>query len=222
MSTTTLTGQQIADADLAGWAYLARGLQTRIRTKDFATGLAILTRIATAAEEMDHHPDLDLRYSRLDVRLSSHDADGVTDRDIRLAREISAIAHAAGGALECESVCRVELGLDSARGGAIAPFWAAVLGGKQSGGESGGESWPDVVDPYDVVPLIWFQQSEASVPAQRWHPDVWVDPTQVSPRIDAALAAGGSLVSDDAAPSFWVLADPDGNKVCLCTWQQRA
>lgn len=50
----------------------------------------------------------------------------------------------------------------------------------------------------------------------------WVEPAQVRPRIDAALAAGGSLVSDEAAPSFWVLADPEGNRVCLCTWQDRA
>jgi len=50
---------------------------------------------------------------------------------------------------------------------------------------------------------------------------VWVDPSQVQPRIDAALAAGGSLVSDEEAPSFWVLADPDGNRMCLCTWQDR-
>ena len=35
------------------------------------------------------------------------------------------------------------------------------------------------------------------------------------------VAAGGELVSDAEAPSFWVLADPDGNKVCLCTWQNR-
>ncbi|MFI1760772.1 VOC family protein [Streptomyces sp. NPDC020800] len=40
-------------------------------------------------------------------------------------------------------------------------------------------------------------------------------------RIDAALAVGGTLVSDAEAPSFWVLADPEGNRVCLCTWQDR-
>jgi 4a-hydroxytetrahydrobiopterin dehydratase len=220
MSITTLTGQQIADEGLTGWAYLLQGLQTRIRTNDFATGLAILNRIASAAEEMDHHPDLDLRYSRIDVRLSSHDAGGVTDRDVRLAREISAIAHAAGGEVECDSVSRIEYGLDSAQGKAIAPFWAAVLGAKQAGGEG----WDDVADPYDTFPLIWFQPSEPAGPGevrQRWHPDVWIDPSQVQPRIDAALAASGTLVSDERAPMFWILADPDGNKVCLCTWQQR-
>ena len=51
---------------------------------------------------------------------------------------------------------------------------------------------------------------------------MWVDPAEAEARIAAALAAGGTLVSDAEAPSFWVLADPDGNRVCLCTWQQRA
>ncbi len=217
MSTQTLTGQQIAAENLVGWATLLRGLQTRIRTKNFGTGLAIVNSIGAAAEAMDHHPDLDLRYSRIDVRLSSHDADGVTDRDIRLAREITTIAEAAGAELECASVSRLELGLDSARSAVIAPFWAAVLAGKHTTGEG----WTDVCDPYDTFPLIWFQPSQDGVQQQRWHPDVWIDPAQVQPRIEAALAAGGTLVTDEHAPSFWVLADPDGNKVCLCTWQQR-
>jgi 4a-hydroxytetrahydrobiopterin dehydratase len=42
-----------------------------------------------------------------------------------------------------------------------------------------------------------------------------------SARIDAAIAAGGTLLSDRAAPAFWVLADPEGNEACICTWQGR-
>lgn len=217
MSTATLTGQQIADEELSGWACLLHGLQTRIRTPDFGTGLAIVNSIGAAAEARNHHPDLDLRYSRVDVRLSSHDVGGVTGRDIELAREITAIAAAAGAETECATVSRIEYGLDSAQGSRIAPFWAAVLAGKHTGGEG----WDDVVDPYDTFPLIWFQPSSVTRAQQRWHPDVWVDPAQVQPRLEAALAAGGSLVSDEQAPAFWVLADPDGNKVCLCTWQHR-
>ena len=40
-------------------------------------------------------------------------------------------------------------------------------------------------------------------------------------RIDAAIAAGGRLLSDTQAPAFWVLADPEGNEACICTWQGR-
>ena len=81
--------------------------------------------------------------------------------------------------------------------------------------------WADLKDPYDRTPNLWFQESGDEEGRQRWHPDIWVDPSQVQPRIDAALAAGGSLVSEEHAPSFWVLADPQGNRACLCTWQER-
>ena len=70
---TTLTGQQIADAGLNGWAYLPNGLQTRIAVPDFAAGLALVTGIGTAAEEANHHPDVNLRYTHVDLRLTSHD-----------------------------------------------------------------------------------------------------------------------------------------------------
>jgi 4a-hydroxytetrahydrobiopterin dehydratase len=44
---------------------------------------------------------------------------------------------------------------------------------------------------------------------------------EASQRIRAALAAGGTLVSDRRAPAFWVLADPEGNEACVTTWQGR-
>ncbi|MGW5363880.1 VOC family protein [Actinopolymorpha pittospori] len=221
MSNEKLTGQQIADAGLDGWAFLSVygsvRLGTRIHTTTFANGLQVVGAIGEAAEELNHHPDLDLRYSRVDVWLSSHDADGVTERDLRLARRISAIAVAAGAEIECRSVSHVELGLDTPDHEKLGPFWAAVLDGRYVTGEG----WADVGDPNQALPLIWFQRSGREEPRQRWHPDVWVDPAQVRPRIDAALRAGGTLVSDEYAPSFWVLSDPDGNQVCLCTWQGR-
>jgi 4a-hydroxytetrahydrobiopterin dehydratase len=217
MGSEKLTGQQIADLDLVGWANLVGGLQTRIRTGDFATGLKVLNAVGAAAEEMNHHPDLDLRYSRIDVRLSSHDAGGITDRDVRLAHKITDIAAAAGAELDRSGLSRVELGLDSPDGGRIAPFWAAVLAAKHSVGEN----WEDVGDPNGVLPLVWFQPSGSEEPRQHWHPDVWVEADEVQPRIDAAVAAGGRLVSDARAPRFWVLADAEDNLVCLCTWQER-
>jgi len=208
---TKLTGQQIAAEGLDGWVYLLGGLQTRIRTADFAAGLRIVNAIGALAEEMDHHPDLDLRYTHLDVRLRSHDVGAVTDRDVRLARKIAAID---GVQPESASVSRLEFALDTPAYPAIQPFWGAVLALEPSAEE--------LTDPYGAVPTVWFQESGSEEPRQRWHPDVWLEPAQVQPRIDAALAAGGTLVSDAEAPSFWVLADPEGNRVCLCTWQDRS
>ena len=55
----------------------------------------------------------------------------------------------------------------------------------------------------------------------RFHIDVTVPHDVARERIASALAAGGSLVTDHFAPSWWVLADPDGNEACVCTWQGR-
>jgi 4a-hydroxytetrahydrobiopterin dehydratase len=55
----------------------------------------------------------------------------------------------------------------------------------------------------------------------RIHLDVSVPHDEAADRIDAALAAGGVLVSDDEAPAFWILADQEGNEACVTTWQGR-
>ena len=212
-----LSGRQIADEGLDGWAYLCGGLQTRIHTGNFATGLAVVNAVGAVAEEMNHHPDVDLRYGHVDIRLSSHDAGGVTERDVRLGRAVAGIAADAGVRLDSAGVSQLELGLDTPDHGSILPFWGAVLAMEPPSGSGGGE----LSDPADSLPAVWFQASGSEEPRQRWHPDLWVEPAQVKPRIDAALAAGGTLVSDAEAPSFWVLADPQGNRVCLCTWQDR-
>jgi 4a-hydroxytetrahydrobiopterin dehydratase len=210
---TKLTGQEIAAEQLDGWAYLMDSLHTRIATPDFATGLALVNAIGAAAEEMDHHPDLDLRYTAVAIRLTSHDTGGVTSRDIRLARKIDELAAAAGLAAARDQATFLEVGLDTPNHAKIGAFWAAVLDGTLNGDE--------VRDPRAALPTVWFQESGSEEPRQRWHFDLWLDPAQVQPRIDAAIAAGGSLVSDANAPSFWVLADAEGNRMCLCTWQTR-
>ena len=209
---TKLDGKQIAAENLDGWTYLPGGLYTRIETENFAAGLALVDAIGEVAEQLDHHPDLDLRYAGVDIRLSSHDVGGVTERDVRLARAVSSIAAARGLRLSTAGVSRQEWGLDTPAAPAVRPFWAAVLGLELA---------DELTDRAGLLPSVWFQPSGDEEPRQRWHPDVWVDPAEVQPRIDAGLAAGGTLVSDAEAPAFWVLADPEGNRMCLCTWQDR-
>lgn len=209
---TTLTGQQIADCGLAGWVYLSDGLRTRIATGGFAAGLRLVDAIGAQAERLDHHPDLDLRWGHVDVRLWSHDVGGVTHRDVDLARIVSDLANDAGLTPDGGALQSLELALDAPDRAAVLPFWRAFLGY---------EGADDLRDPAGEQPPVWFQESGASEPRQRWHLDVWVDPAAVPGRIDAAVAAGGSVVDDSHAPSFWVLADADGNRSCLCTWQEK-
>jgi 4a-hydroxytetrahydrobiopterin dehydratase len=55
----------------------------------------------------------------------------------------------------------------------------------------------------------------------RIHLDVDVPADVAEERVTAAIGAGGRLVSDARAKAFWVLADAEGNEVCVCTWQDR-
>jgi 4a-hydroxytetrahydrobiopterin dehydratase len=217
-----LGGRDVAEAGLTDWVLLTGVLHARFRTPDYATGLSLVAQIGAAAVAADHHPDLALRYAELDVHLVSHDVGGVTARDLRLAREISVAAARAGARPTSVGLAVVELALDTSEVDAVRPFWAAVLGYTDDDGAPYGG--PDEVrDPHGTGPSLWFQEAgpDPVPPAQRFHLDVWVDPEAVQPRMRAALAAGGTLHSDAEAPAYWVLADPQGNKACLCTWQAR-
>ncbi|SDS35095.1 VOC family protein [Microlunatus soli] len=220
MTTQVLTGQQIGAAELDGWTLLLSygqgGLQTRIHTEGFSQGLELVASIGRAAEELNHRAELDLRPFLIDVRLSSRDDGGVTETDLTLAGRVTEIVTAAGAELECGSITRIELGLDTPGYDKIAPFWAAVLDSEHV---IGTDDWGDVGDIRTGLPMLWFRTDPDASSRRVWHPHLWVDPAQVRPRIDAALAAGGSLISDHGAPSVWVLSDPDGNHVYLCTWQ---
>ncbi len=213
--TKTLTRSQVAEEDLADWVWMVSAIEARYETGGFAAGLELVNRIGAAAEEADHHPDLTLTWPYVHARLVSHDVGGVTSRDVALARRISEIAADLGVTPTQEKLTRVEFGLDSADRPAAARFWAAVLGYDVDDDIA-------VVDPDGRQVELWFQGTDSNDEArQRFHVDVTVPPDQAQARIDAALAAGGTFVSDDRAPAFTVLADPEGNKVCVCTWQGR-
>ena len=215
-STDTLTPQQVEAEGLADWRVLFQALHARFRTGDFATGLRLVEGIGAAAEEMNHHPDLDLRYGQVHVRLFSHDVFGVTSRDITLARRISELAAGLGVAADPAAVQVLEIALDSADAATIKPFWRAVLGLQDS------PLHDELIDGGGILPTLWFQPTEPhDEPRQRFHLDIRVPPDEAFARVEAALAAGGTLVSDDRAPAFWVLADAEGNKACVTTWKGR-
>ncbi|MDQ0736165.1 4a-hydroxytetrahydrobiopterin dehydratase [Arthrobacter agilis] len=214
---TILSTQDILDAGLDDWRKLAQALHARFLTRDFATGLALVSAIGGLAEDAGHHPDVTLTYPHVDVKLLSHDVSGVTERDVDLARRISAIAAEQGISADPAAPAVVELALDTADVAAVAPFWAALLTG-----DAGAADGDDIEDPGGRVPLLWFQHTDAhETPRQRFHLDVWVPHDVAEERIAAAVAAGGTVVDDDAAPSFTVLADAEGNRACVCTILER-
>lgn len=210
----TLSGAEVDAAGLADWRRFPGVIRARFRTGGFATGLSLVDRIAAAAEEADHHPDLLLTYPAVTVTLSSHDVGGITSRDVNLARRVSELAAELGCRSDPASLVVVELGLDTWAPPQVRPFLTALLGGSRDEAE--------VVDPEGMAPTIWFQKTEEhEPPRQRWHLDVWVSPEQGLTRVEAVVAAGGRLVDDTAAPSFWVLEDAQGNRACVCTSADR-
>lgn len=217
-----LDARQVSQAGLADWRQILDRVKARFRTGDFATGVALVNRIAEAAEAAGHHPDVSLTYSEVIVTLTSHDVGGITTRDVDLARVISTHAAALGAVADVAGLSQLELGLDTASGPQLAPFYAALLGSTTRQDE--------VVDPSGQVPTLWWQRptDDDEGPAlpdqqveQRWHLDVWVPQDQAESRLQAALAAGGRLVSDRAAPSYWVVEDTEGNRSCICTAADR-
>lgn len=210
----TLSNSEIAAAGLADWRKLVQALHARYAVPDYVVAATFVTAVAQAAEAAGHHPDLRLTRGFLDVSVCTHE-DGlwVTRQDLDLARRISQIARE--NALEPEpgAVTQLELALDTARDAVLGPFWSALLTGSPDN-----TIHDSVFDPTGRVPGLWFQATEEhEAPRQRWHVDLWLAPEVADGRIAAAVAAGGSVVDDSEAPAFTVVADPDGNRACICT-----
>lgn len=213
-----VSGPQVLREGLDDWRWVLDKLVARFETGDFGTGAALVTRIAEIADEADHHPDVDLRYPHVTISLISHDVNAITRRDVRLARRISELAAEAGVRAAVEGPDIIEFALDTPDRSAIQPFWEAMLGYRRNP-----RFEDDIRDPAARTPNVWFQTSGSEAPdRQRWHVDISVPAELAEARIQAALDAGGTLVSDERAPAFWVLSDADGNLGCICTWQGRS
>jgi 4a-hydroxytetrahydrobiopterin dehydratase len=94
-------GAAEALAGLQGWTAAEDGRDAISRTfrfRNFGQAFAFMTRAALAAERLDHHPEWFNVYSRVDVTLTTHDAEGVTELDVKLARIMDATAKALGAA----------------------------------------------------------------------------------------------------------------------------
>jgi 4a-hydroxytetrahydrobiopterin dehydratase len=202
-------------ADPRHWRVLLRTLAAAFRPADYATGASFAAEVAALAEAQQHHPELTLSWGRVGVVVTSHDAGGLTVKDLRLATAISDLADRMGVPGAPETLSVHEVAIDALDISSVRPFWRAVLGYVDDGQDA-------LVDPTGVSPAYWFQQMDEPRPQRnRIHLDVTVPHDQAQARVTAALAAGGVLVSDRRAPAFWVLADPEGNEACICTWQAR-
>jgi 4a-hydroxytetrahydrobiopterin dehydratase len=204
----------IAAAGLDDWRKLGQAIHARFDVPSYARAAELVAAIAEAADAAGHEPDVHVAPGAVDVALCTRESGRwVTPADLELAARISDVARALGLTPRPAAVTQLELALDTADEAGVAPFWSALLTGSEDS-----RVFDSIFDATDRVPSVWFQPSDSrQADRQRWHFDVWVAPEALEERIAAAVAAGGTIVDDRPAPSFTVLADGDGNRVCLCT-----
>jgi len=201
-----------------GWRLLLGELRTAVEVGSLTDAAAVATAVTGAlGGAADGHLRIDLRGDRVEFGLQTRDRALVTGVDVELAHRATAAldrpVEPAGG----HPVQALEIAVDALDIPAVLPFWAAVLDLVPQPGDD-----EALVDPAGVLPTVWFQQMDAARPQRnRIHLDVTVAHDQAQARVAAALAAGGRLLSEEMARSFWVLADVEGNEVCVCTWQDR-
>jgi 4a-hydroxytetrahydrobiopterin dehydratase len=201
-----------ADGRTRDWRVVGDGATAVFCTGSFAAGARLVQAIAAAVGDAGpHHPDVDLQRDTVTVRLLSATSDymGMTTDDVELAVRISDLAREQGLAADPTQIQTVQVTIDAAVSAEVMPFWAAVLGYEQRADNPD----EDLIDPRWRGPSIWFQHMDTSRSGRnRLHIDVWVPPEQAEARIAAALAAGGRMVRD-ASPTWWTLADAEGNEV---------
>lgn len=91
---TKLSASELAQAQaqLDGWTVQDDALVKTLRFSTFPDGIAFVNRIADLAEDVGHHPDIDIRYSTVILKLSTHDEGGITEKDTALAARINMLS----------------------------------------------------------------------------------------------------------------------------------
>jgi len=223
-----LTRQEVSDAvSPLGWRLVLGAVYTEVDVASLAQSAEVAT-IAAAGIGTDGQDRLtvDIRAERALLRLMPPLGGLVTALEVRLARAVSEALASRGFTTGPGSGDRagmlqgIEIAIDAMDIGKVRPFWQAVTGYIGEVGPS--DLTAGLIDPMGRGPAIWFQQMDEPRPQRnRIHLDVDVPHDEGEARVLAAIAAGGTLLSDTRAPAFWVLADPEGNEACVCTWQAR-
>ena len=214
MGDRRVTARAFHDADgVEDWRVLFSGAHAYFRVRSFPEAARFVAAIAEGAEAVGHFPDVDVRPEGVTVRTASGEYGALSQRDIDLARRISAEARKLRLEADPSQVQVVGIAVAQDEGADVGPFWAAALGYKRLGPQE------DVVDPHRRNPHISFQALRPPRPGRgRTHIDVSVPADQAEARVAAALEAGGRLADDSHVPDWWTLASPENHKVDIAAW----
>jgi 4a-hydroxytetrahydrobiopterin dehydratase len=220
-TTDGIGGNAFEAADGAqDWRVLSDGATAFFATPSFTESTRFVAAIAALSGIDDHAPDVDIRPDGVTVRLLTYADDwyGMTQRDVELARRISAIARDHGLRPDPTVVQSILMIAGAPLPAEVFPFWHAVLG-YEARRDSPEE---DLVDPHGRGVAFWFEQMQEprGDGGGAIHVGIWVPHDVAEARVEAALAAGGRLVRDHA-PMWWTLADAAGNEADIGTIKGR-
>ncbi len=83
---------ELVEGRLAQWSHEDDTLVRSVEAATFAAGIELVDEVAVIADELDHHPDIDIRWTTVTFRLATHSAGGITENDVQLAERIDAVA----------------------------------------------------------------------------------------------------------------------------------
>jgi 4a-hydroxytetrahydrobiopterin dehydratase len=158
---------------------------------------------------------LTIAADRLTVRLA-RGVERIEPAHIELARTVAAVARSRGVAADRAAAQEVQVAVAAKPDDIDVGFWRAVLGYDPLADDN-------AIDPLGHGSTVWMQPLDPEKQLRHaMHVDVSVAREHAEARVAAALAAGGSLVTDADAPEGWILADRAGNKVCIAAWPDGA
>jgi 4a-hydroxytetrahydrobiopterin dehydratase len=205
----------LATEDLTDWVVLHGGPTAVFQTKTLAAAAKLAQAIAQLPGLDGTAAHMSIVSKSLTIRLT-REVWNTEVEHIELAREISQIAKNHGAIGDPSMVQEVQFAIAAKPDAIDVGFWRAVLGYQPMLDDAG-------IDPLAISSNVWMQDLDVNKPLRHaMHIDVSVSKEHAQSRVDAAVAAGGVIVDSSEAPSWWVLADRSGNKVCVVAWPDGA
>lgn len=204
----------IADG-LADWVVLHGGPTAVFQTESLVQA-AHLAQLISAVPGLDGtNAHMSILTNSLTVRLT-REVSNTESEHIDIARQISEIAKSVGVIADPVQVQEVQFAIAAKPDEIDVGFWRAVLGYQPMLDDAG-------IDPLGVSSNVWMQELDENKHLRHaMHLDVSVSKEHAQSRVDAAVKAGGVIVDSSQAPSYWILADRSGNKVCVVSWPDGA
>ena len=193
----------------------ARGAVAAYDVGSIGEASALASEITQVPGVADSGVLLTLSDRRVTVRLT-RGVEFLEPHHIDLVRAISEVARRQEAVADRGAVQEVQVAVAARPSDLDVDFWRAVLGYDTLAQDNG-------VDPLGHGSTFWMQELDPAKPLRHaMHVDVSVAREHAVRRLEAALAAGGRVVDESAAPEGWILADRAGNRVCIASWPDGA